>query len=130
MYMTTIPVAEARQQFSALVDDAVKTHNRVHVTRNGKPAVVMLSSDDYESLMETIDVLSDHALVRDVIESNADEAAGRYFTGEEMAEILAARAAGVDLGDHADVIADMHAAGVPDSVCLAALRAIAAAGAS
>jgi len=130
MYMTTIPVVEARQQFSALVDDAVKTHNRVHVTRNGKPAVVMLSSEDYESLMETIDVLSDRTLVRDIIESTADEAAGRYFTAEEMTEIMAARATGVDLGDHVDVIANMHAAGVPDAVCMTALRAMIAAAAA
>jgi mRNA-degrading endonuclease RelE of RelBE toxin-antitoxin system len=38
MYMTTVPVAEARQNFSALVDEAVTTHQRIQVTRNGVPA--------------------------------------------------------------------------------------------
>jgi hypothetical protein len=39
-----------------------------------------------------------------------------------MAEIMAARVTGIDLAGRADVIADIHAAGVPDAVCMAALR--------
>jgi hypothetical protein len=37
---------------------------------------------------------------------------------------MAARAQGVDLGDDADVVADMHARGLPDPVCMAALEAL------
>jgi antitoxin (DNA-binding transcriptional repressor) of toxin-antitoxin stability system len=36
LYMTTVPVDEARQNFSALVDEAVTTNQRVLVTRNGR----------------------------------------------------------------------------------------------
>ncbi|MGH3242081.1 MAG: type II toxin-antitoxin system Phd/YefM family antitoxin [Spirillospora sp.] len=121
---TTLPVAEARQQFSSLVEEAVKTHQRIRVTRNGRPAVVMIADDDFEAIMETIEVLSDPALMRDVIESEHDAEAGRHITGDEMGVIMAARAAGIDLGDETDVIAEMHASGIPDEVCMAALKAI------
>jgi prevent-host-death family protein len=124
MYMTTLPVNEARQNFSALVDDAVRTHQRIHVTRNGKPAIVMLTEEDYESLVETVEILSDPETMRALETAKADITAGRYVTGEEMAVIMAARAEGVEVGDEVDVVAEMHARGVPDNVCMAALRAI------
>ena len=124
MYMTTVPVAEARRRFSALVDEAVATHQRVLVTRNGVPAVWMISDEDFESIMETLDVLADAAAMRDVEQSKADAVAGRYVTAAEMEKILTARAQGIDLGDDADGIADMHARGLPDPVCMTTLEAL------
>lgn len=57
--MTTLPLAEVRAQLSKLVDSAVDTHERINITRNGRPAAVLLSVEDYDSLIETLDVLSD-----------------------------------------------------------------------
>lgn len=57
--MTTVPLAVARAQLSKLVDDAVRTHERVEVTKNGRRAAVIMSAHDYDSLMETLDILSD-----------------------------------------------------------------------
>lgn len=59
LYMVTLPLAEVRAQLSKLVDEAVRTHQRVEVTKNGRRAAVLLSADDYDSLMETLDVLAD-----------------------------------------------------------------------
>ena len=122
--MTTVPLAEARQNFSALVDEATSTHQRVLVTRNGVPAIWMIADEDFESIMETLDVLADAAAMNDVAQSRRDSAEGRYVTAAEMEKILSARAAGVDLGDDADVVADMHARGLPDAVCMATLDAL------
>lgn len=127
LYMTTVPVAEARQNFSALVDEAVATHQRVLVTRNGVPVVWMISDEDFESIMETLDVLADAAAMQDVTQSKTDSAAGRFVTAAEMEKIMAARAQGTDIGDDADVVADMHARGLPDAVCMATLDALIAA---
>ena len=124
LYMTTVPVAEARQNFSALVDQAVATHQRIRVTRNGVPAIWMIADDDFESIMETLDVLTDAVAMQEVAVSRADAAAGRYFTATETEKIMAARAEGIDLGADVDVIADMHAHGLPDTVCLLTLDAI------
>jgi antitoxin YefM len=122
--MTTVPVAEARQNFSALVDEAVTTHQRIRVTRNGVPVIWMISDDDFESIMETLDVLTDGMALRDIEQSRADAEAGRYFTAEEMDVIMEARRTGIELGDDVDVVADMHSHRLPDSVCMAALNAI------
>jgi prevent-host-death family protein len=117
-------LAAARQNFSALVDEATSTHQRVLVTRNGVPAIWMIAAEDFESIMETLDVLADAAAVRDVAESRADAQQGRYVTAAEMNKIFAARAEGIDLGGDVDVVAGMHARGLPDAVCMATLDAL------
>jgi antitoxin YefM len=122
--MTTVSVAEARQNFSALVDEGVATHQRVLVTRSGVPVVWMIADEDFESIMETLDVLADSAAMRDIAHSDADAAAGRHFTEAELELILGAKASGIDLEDDADVVADMHARGLPDAVCMATLQAL------
>lgn len=86
--------------------------------------VWMIADEDFESIMETLDVLADAAAMQDIAQSRVDAAAGRYVTAAEMEKILAVRAEGVDLGDDADVVADMHARGLPDAVCLATLEAL------
>ncbi|NLU64089.1 type II toxin-antitoxin system Phd/YefM family antitoxin [Rhodococcus sp. HNM0563] len=75
MYMSTLPVADARAQLSRLVDAAEHTHERFEITRNGRRAAVLLGADDYDALRETIAVLSDtdllaaHRTGRDEVES-------------------------------------------------------------
>jgi antitoxin YefM len=82
--MTTVPLAEARAQLSKLVDDAVRTHERVEVTKNGRRAAVIMSADDYDSLMETLDILSDAEAMAEIRKAEADIAAGRTATLEEV----------------------------------------------
>lgn len=62
-YMTTLPVADARAQLSRLIDEAMTTHERFEITRNGHRAAVLLSADDYDTLQDTIAVLSDEELL-------------------------------------------------------------------
>ena len=52
--MKTMSLAAAKTRFSALVEEAVATHQQVTVTRNGEPAVVVLAVEDFESLVETL----------------------------------------------------------------------------
>ena len=83
--MTTIPLAEARAQLSKLVDEAMRTHERVEVTKNGRRAAVILSADDYDSLIETLDILSDRDAMSEIREAEADMAAimREYLAAEE-----------------------------------------------
>lgn len=89
--MTTLPIGDARDRLSALVEGAVSTHDKVTITRNGVPAAVLLSVDDYESLVETLAVLSDAATVAELREADQAVAAGDLTSGEEMAAIMARR---------------------------------------
>ncbi|MFT4398477.1 type II toxin-antitoxin system Phd/YefM family antitoxin [Gordonia lacunae] len=56
--MTTVPLGEAKDKLSALIDSAESTHDIITITKHGKPAAVLMSADDLESLHETIYWLS------------------------------------------------------------------------
>lgn len=89
--METKPLAEMRQDLSRFIDDAVTTHARFDITRNGKRAAVLLSADDYDSLLETLDVLADADLVRDIQDALAAADRGEVFSHEQVVADLAAR---------------------------------------
>ena len=82
--MTTLPVADARAQFSRLVDEATSTHERFDITRNGQRVAVLLGADDYDSLHETIAVLSDNELLRGHQEGLAAIQAGDVVDAEGL----------------------------------------------
>lgn len=54
MCMKTTSLADVRTQLSKYVEDVVKTHERVTITKNGRPAAVLISAEDLESLEETL----------------------------------------------------------------------------
>jgi prevent-host-death family protein len=56
---TTLPLAEVRDRLSPLVSAIEDTHERVVITKNGRPVAVIMALSDLESLEETLDVLSD-----------------------------------------------------------------------
>jgi prevent-host-death family protein len=84
-------LAEVKNHFSAVVDEVVRTHESVTVTRNGEPAVVILAGDDYESLLETLELAFDETARRRLAEAEESVAAGDVLTGEEMAAVLRER---------------------------------------
>ncbi|NCL73865.1 type II toxin-antitoxin system prevent-host-death family antitoxin [Rhodococcus sp. YH1] len=90
MYMTTLPVAEARAQFSRLVDEAERTHERFEITRNGHRAAVLLGADDYDALRETIAVLAEKPLLADHLTGMAEIEAGDSLDAASLAEIMSA----------------------------------------
>lgn len=86
LYMTTLPLAEVRANLSRLIEQAVLTHERVEVTRNGRRAAVLLSADDYDGIMETLDILSDPGEVAAIREGMAEIERGEVYTLEEVTE--------------------------------------------
>lgn len=92
LYMTTLPVAEARAQLSKLVEEAASTHERFEITRNGQRAAVLLGADDYDALQETIAVLGDSELLRDHLEGMG--ALGRGESLDEAGLVETMREAG------------------------------------
>ena len=57
--MTVLSLADARASLSKHIDSAATTHERFEITRNGARVAVLLSAEDYDSLIETVDILSD-----------------------------------------------------------------------
>lgn len=88
VYMTTLPLADARAQLSRLVDEAERTHERFEITRNGHRAAVLLGADDYDALRETIAVLADESLLADHLAGIADVEAGDALDAAGLADFL------------------------------------------
>jgi prevent-host-death family protein len=88
---TTLPLSEVKARLSEIADEVDRTHERVHVTRNGREYVVLLAAEDLESLEATIELLADEDAIRRILEADADVAAGHVTTAEEMAERMAKR---------------------------------------
>lgn len=76
-----------RDHLSEYVDRVEREHERVVVTRNGRPAAILVSPEDLAQLEETLDVLSDPQALADIRE--ADEA---YARGDVVRGIDAVRA--------------------------------------
>jgi antitoxin YefM len=72
----TLPLSSVKAHFSELVDRVEDQHDRVVVTRNGKPAAVLISADDLESLEETLQIMSDPTLMAQIQESEQLLASG------------------------------------------------------
>jgi len=82
--MTTVPLSEAKDKLSAMVEHAERTHDIVTITRHGRPAAVLMAADDLESLHETLFWLSQPG-VRDNIAQARDEVArGRTSSGADL----------------------------------------------
>lgn len=79
-----IPLSEAKAKLSEVVDEIVTTHERVTVTRNGRPVAVVLSTDDLEAIEETVAILSDPAAMRQIEQGRAAVANGDVATKDEI----------------------------------------------
>lgn len=72
-----VPFSEAKAHLSDLADRVERTHDRIVVTRHGRPSFVLVSPDDLESLEETLDILRDDELVASIKKSQREAAKGK-----------------------------------------------------
>lgn len=91
--MTTVPLSEAKARLSEVAEEVDRTHDRVHITRNGREYVVLISTEDLESLEATIELLSDPAAMARIREAEAALASGERTSAAEMASLMAQRRA-------------------------------------
>ena len=73
----TLPISEVKARLPELVTGVEEREEEVVVTRNGRPVAVLVNYAEFERLKETLDVLSDPHLMRQIAESRAFYAAGR-----------------------------------------------------
>ena len=72
----TLPISEVKARLPELVTGVEEREEEVVVTRKGKPAAVLVNYEEYERLKETIDVLSDADLMKQIRRSQRFYAAG------------------------------------------------------
>ncbi len=86
--MSTQSLRDVRDHLSEVIDRVEHQHERVVITRNGKPAAVILSPEDLDQLQETIDVLSDPQALADIREADAAYASGDVVRGAQAVRQL------------------------------------------
>lgn len=83
-----ITATEARNNFFDLLGKIKSGPYPVNITVNGIPEAVIMSKDDFEGWMATLETLSDPGLMESIRESEEDLKAGRYQTLEEVEKEL------------------------------------------
>ena len=68
-----LPISEVKARLPELVAGVLEREEEIIVTRNGRPAAMLVNVDEYARLKETLDVLSDPDLMRQI------RASERYF---------------------------------------------------
>jgi len=82
--MKTVPLGEAKDKLSGLVDEAESTHEIITITRHGRAAAVLMSADDLESLHETLYWLSKPGIRESIAAAELEYAAGATTSGQDL----------------------------------------------
>ncbi len=83
--MKTLPLAEVKAKLSRLIDQVAKTDEEIVITRNGRPAAVLVSPDEYESWRETQAIRSDEEMMAEIRRGlRALKRGAKIYTLEEL----------------------------------------------
>ncbi|MGF7235192.1 MAG: type II toxin-antitoxin system Phd/YefM family antitoxin [Frankia sp.] len=79
-----LPLAEVKTRFSELVTKVQQQHDQVTVTRNGRPAAVVVSIEEWDSLHETLELLSDNETVAAIRQAHDEIGLGEVSTTDDV----------------------------------------------
>jgi prevent-host-death family protein len=89
--MEALPLDDARSTLPAVVERLEATHERVVITRDGRPVAIVVAPDDLGALEETLDVLSDPLTMRRLSEGEAAVAVGDVLDEAGLRGLLSRR---------------------------------------
>jgi antitoxin YefM len=89
--MSTIPLSEAKARLSEIADEVGRTHERVHITRNGREYVVLLAAEDLESIEATLELLADTQAQERITAGEADLARGDVLDEQQLRALIGGR---------------------------------------
>lgn len=81
---TIIPASEARSNFYDLLDEVSATSKRFIITKRGRAKAVVLSPEEVESWEETLEIMSNKKLMKNIEKSLKDIKKGRVVPWEEV----------------------------------------------
>lgn len=79
-----IALSEAKARLSEIMKEVSETRDVVTITKGGTAAGVLLSSEEYESLIETLEILSDPQLMAILKQSEKEAGKGKFLTHDEV----------------------------------------------
>jgi antitoxin YefM len=86
--METTSLSDLKSHLSEYADRAERQHEQFTITRNGRPAVVMVAADEWESLQETLFWLSQPGIHESLAEAEDDVRAGRTYNETQVRQAL------------------------------------------
>lgn len=85
---TTISISEARKRIFDIAEEVQKPGVFYTFTEKGRPKTVMMSYDEFDSLMETSEIMSDPELMKDIKQAEAEYKRGEYVTLNQLKKEL------------------------------------------
>ncbi len=79
-----ISIRDLRPGLSNIIKKINQKFERYVITRHGKPEVVMMSYEDYESILETLEIESDKVLMKRLKKAKEDLKAGKGSSLDEI----------------------------------------------
>ncbi|MBW2184400.1 MAG: type II toxin-antitoxin system Phd/YefM family antitoxin [Deltaproteobacteria bacterium] len=64
--MKTLSLSEVKMKLSELIENVYSTDEEIIITKNGRPAAVLVSPEEFESLKETIEIKSNPDLMKEI----------------------------------------------------------------
>jgi len=80
----TLTLSEAKARLSELVATVERTEEELVITKNGKPAAVLISAEEFDSWKETKQIQRDPALMQEIKTGLAQLKKGKHFTFEDV----------------------------------------------
>ena len=84
MAKKTISITEGRKKLFKIAEEIQKPDTYYTFTVDGKPQVVLMSQDEFDSIMETIDILSNPEIAKDIRQAEEDFKKGKYSSWEDV----------------------------------------------
>lgn len=82
--MTALTVTQAKNRFLKMVRDTDKRLAHFLITKQGRPVAIMMSVDEYEGWLETLEILSNKRMVKEIRKALRELKKGKYYTFEEV----------------------------------------------
>lgn len=82
--MKDLPITEAREELTTLPDKLSRSHETVTVTKRGKPVLAILAWEEYEALVETLEVMADEKLMASIRQGIREIKQGKLIPWEDV----------------------------------------------
>ena len=79
-----LPVTKVKRELLDILKSMEEEYATITMTRNGEPVGVMMTPERYESLLETIEILSDKNILRALKTSQKDFKSGKVYSHKEV----------------------------------------------
>ena len=81
---TIISISEARKNIFKIARDVQKPDNYYILTENGRAKAVIMSAEEFEAWQETVEIMADPGLMKEINEAEKDFKAGKFRDLEEL----------------------------------------------